>query len=246
MTLYYKFWRETRVRWGISMAVLAWACVVIVLFQKEFRARADEPTTFASYVWEVVYKGTIRDLFIVLTIGLGLGGLLQERKHGTVGFTLALPASRARLVAVRAIVGFAELAGLALVPALTIPLLSPLVSETYPLAQALQFGVLWVGGGVLVFAVAILLSALLAGEYSAWIISFVWLTLYSLLVNIPALKGFPSLDIFKIMNGRDMTYFQFADHILIGPLPWVTLLVLGLISAGLVIATSQVVERQDF
>ena len=244
--LYYKSWCETRVRWGISVAVLAWACALIVLFQREFRARGDEPTTFASYIWSVVYKGSIRDLFLVLTIGLGLGGLLQERKQGTAGFTLALPASRLRLVTARAAVGLVELALLALVPVLTIPLLSPIVGETYQLAQALQFAVLWFSGALVVYAAAVLLSAVLAGEYSAWIVSFVWLTLYSLVVNTPALRGFPRLDIFKIMNGRDMPYFQFADYKLIGPLPWITLLSLGLIGAGFVMAASRVAGRQDY
>lgn len=246
MMLYYKFWRETRVRWAISAAVLTWACAIIVLFQRQFRARADESTTFASYIWGAVYKGSVRDLFVILSIGLGLGGLLQERKHGTAGFTLALPVSRLRLIIVRAMVGLAELAGLAAVPAVTIPLLSAFVGENYPATDAIRFGVLWFGGALVVFAVAVLLSSVLTGEYSAWILSFVCLTLYSLVVNTPPLQKFPQFDVFKIMNGRDMPYFRFSDYHLVGPLPWADLLVLASIGSVLVIAASRFIERRDY
>lgn len=246
MKLWYKVWRETQMRWAISSGVLIWACTVVVLFQKAFRSRAAEPTSYTGYIWSVIYKGAIRDLFVVLAMGLGLGGLLQERSQGTAGFTLALPVSRSRLVATRGVVGFIELIILAFLPALLVPALSSVSGESFPFVQSLRFAVLWIGGGAAVYGAALFLSALLAGEYSAWIACLVVVTVYSAIVNLPPLARFPLLDFFKIMTGREMPYFRTADHLLTGPLPWLPLLCLGFITVGFVIAASCITERQDF
>src|SRR5690349_956465 len=119
--LWHKAWRETRVRWGISATVLCWACLVIILFHSQFRSGSEGASDFTAYLWNVVYKGSIRDMFVILTLGLALGGLLQERKQGAAAFTLALPVSRSRVVRVRAAVGFLETVALALIPAFLLP-----------------------------------------------------------------------------------------------------------------------------
>src|SRR5258708_33137852 len=103
--LWYKTWRETRTRLLISAMALAWVCCAIILTQHGNRAHADPPISYDAYIWKAVYKGYVRDFFIILVIVLGGGGLLQERAHGTAGFTLALPVSRSRLMGVRAAVG---------------------------------------------------------------------------------------------------------------------------------------------
>src|SRR5689334_17162028 len=89
------------------------------------------------------YKGYLRDIFVVVVLLLGMGGLGRERAYGTSGFTLTLPVSRWRLTATRATVGLAESTVIAFLPAILLPLLSPLVNETYPWSQAFHFAVLW-------------------------------------------------------------------------------------------------------
>jgi hypothetical protein len=59
-------------------------------------------------------------LFQLMVIFLELGGLFRERAHHTAVFTPALPVSRVQLVAAHAAVGLAEMAVLALLPALLI------------------------------------------------------------------------------------------------------------------------------
>lgn len=59
--------------------------------------------------------------FALLVIFLGLGGPHRERLQDSAGFTLALPVSRFRVVEIRVVMGMAELAVLALTPAILIP-----------------------------------------------------------------------------------------------------------------------------
>jgi ABC-2 type transport system permease protein len=244
--LWYKTWRETRARFLISGATLAWVCFVIIFIEKGNRAHDLPPLSYTAYVWKAVYKGYVRDFFIILVIVLGGGGLLQERAHGTAGFTLALPVSRSRLMSVRAMVGLCEVAFLALVPAFVITALSPWMGEYYQLNQALQFSMLWAVGGSLIFGAAVLLSTVLAGEYSGWIVSFLCIMFYSAAVNITALQQFPSLDVFKIMSGAEMPYFSSVDYSIKGPLPRLPLSIILAIAIGFIGFASRFTKRRDY
>jgi ABC-2 type transport system permease protein len=246
--LIYKAWRESRTRFLLSGAALALGCAIVVLFHQQLRAEPDVPMTYTTYIWSAVYKAnSLRDLYIMLVLVLGLGGLLQERGRGTVGFSLALPVSRTRLVVVRAAMGLAELTVLALVPAVLIPVGSRMAGEVYPLAQPLQFGVLWTACGAVLFGIAFLLSTLLSGEYSAWVVSFVVVLVYSAIVHlVPLLDRAAALDLFDIMSGTEMPYFREAEAVWVGPLPWVPLAMIVAITAGLLVAAAHVTARQDF
>src|ERR1700686_4238542 len=92
--------------------------------------------------------------------------LSQQIRHA-IGFTLALPVSRARLVTIRALVGLLEVVSLALLPALILVCVSPFVHESYPLGEALRFSALWSGAGIAIFAMAFVLSTVVGGEIAA-------------------------------------------------------------------------------
>ena len=81
---------------------------------------ADRNATYSQYLWSVIYKGYLRDIFVVLVQLLGMGGLGRERAYGTSGFTVTLPVSRWRLVTTRAAIGIAESTVIAFLPA-TLP-----------------------------------------------------------------------------------------------------------------------------
>lgn len=244
--LWYKTWRETRTRLMICVAALAWVCAAIVLTQNGNRAHAEPPLTYTAYIWKAVYKGYVRDFFTIIVIVLGGGGLLQERAHGTAGFTLALPVSRIRLTVVRAAVGLVEVALLALTPAIVVCGFSPLMGEHYPFGQALQFSLMWTAGGAIVFGAAVLLSSVVASEYSAWIACFLCMMLYSATVNVTALQQFPRLNFFKIMSGADMPYFSSASHLLTGPLPWAALLVMTAVAMGFIAMAGGLTQKRDY
>jgi hypothetical protein len=240
MMLWYKMWRETRIRFAIGAAALLWMCGAVVALQRQVRDHADGPMTYSHYIWSAVYKANVQDLFILMVIVLGLGGILQEREQGTAGFTLSLPVGRWRLVATRAATGLVQAGILALLPALLIPLLSPLVGESFPLSRALQFSALWTGGGMLVFALAFFFSVVSTGAYSPAIATLAALLGYSAFVDLPWFKRYPALDLFEVMHGTLLSTSQAEAS-----LPWLSLGLYALMAFSLIFAAGAIVARSD-
>lgn len=246
--LWYKMWRESGTRFVISAAALLWLCGIVVLLQRQVRTHAGEPLSYAQYIWNAVYKANALDLYILLVIVLGLGGVLQERAQGTAGFTLSLPVSRWRLTAVRAAIGLTQVAMLALLPALLVPLLSPFVGEAYPFAHALQFSLLWTGCGIVVYALAFFFSIILPGGYSPAIASVAALSIYSVLADLPLLARYPALDLIDTMHGMQLSTFHGEGSLaaLVTQLPWMALGLYALVTLGLVGMAGAIMARRDF
>lgn len=246
--LWYKMWRESWIRFAISAAALLWMCGAVVLLQQQVRSHADEPLSYAHYIWSAVYKANVLDLYILLVIVLGLGGMLQERAQGTAGFTLALPVSRWRLIAVRAVMGWAQVALLALLPALLIPLLSPFVGEAYPFVLALQFSVLWAGSGMVIFALTFFFSSVLSGAYSPAIASVAGLIACSVLAELPLLQGHPALDFLGTMHGAQLSTVHGETSLtaFASPLPWLSLGLYALVALCLIGVAGGITARRDF
>ena len=246
--LWYKMWRESWIRFAISAVALLWMCAVVVLLQQRVRAHADEPLGYANYIWHAVYKANVLDLYILLVIVLGLGGLLQERAQGTAGFTLSLPVSRWRLIAFRSVMGMTQVAVMALLPALLVPLLSPFVGETYPFARALQFSVLWAGCGMVIFALTFFFSAVLSGAYSPAIASVAGLIACSVLAELPLLEGHPTFDLLGTMHGAQLStiHGEISLAAFAAPLPWPSLGLYALVALCLVGVAGGITARRDF
>jgi hypothetical protein len=241
-------WRESWIRFAVSSVALLWMCGAVVLLQRQVRAHADEPLSYAHYIWSAVYKANVLDLFILLVIVLGLGGVLQESAQGTAGFTLSLPVSRWRLIAVRAAMGWAQVAILALLPALLISMLSPFVGEVFPLARALQFSVLWAGCGMVIFAMSFFFSVVLPGSYSPAIASVAGLLAYSALADLPLLERYPPLDLLKTMHGEQLSNIQGKASLasFAVPLPWLSLSLYALVALCIVWAAGSTMAHRDF
>ncbi|HYZ86388.1 MAG TPA: ABC transporter permease subunit [Bryobacteraceae bacterium] len=231
--LYYKAWLESRTRFLIGLGVIAALCLGLVLFHELFRSRM--PTTggmisYPDYIYLRVYGGFVRGIFLFVALVLGLGGLNSERARNTLTFTLALPVRRGYLLATRAITGLAEVALVALLPALLIPGLSAGIGQSYLWSQSFSFFVLWVAIGWAVFAAAFLASCLLENDYSALTTAIIAFYFYPLVVaRTPFLRPYP-LHIHYIMNGTGMPYFDARSHLFIGPMPWTILSCVTLVS----------------
>src|ERR1700744_2460684 len=137
--LAYKSWREMRMVVLAGVAAMAIACAFIVYEQQTMRDHADHPMTYIAYLWKAVYDSFGRDLYLILCIILGSGGLLQEKAHGTIGFTLALPLSRRRILFTRALIGYLGVLAIAATPVVLLPLGSRYMGQYYPVLQALGF-----------------------------------------------------------------------------------------------------------
>ncbi len=243
--LCYKAWRESETRFLLSALTIAGLCVGFVLFHREGAGISDRPLTYVEYIWRIVYKGYLRELFVLLTLLLGVGGLLRERDYGTAGLTLTLPVSRIRMVLTRAAVGIVEVAALSFLPALVIPVLSPYMGQSYPWSQALQFGLLWTAGGAFIFTIGFLASIAFAGEYTAPVVAFLTLLSYSMIADLPFAERY-SLDIHDIMSGTGMPYFQSNASLLVGPFPWTALVIIFLVVFSLVSLAGRITLQQDF
>jgi ABC-type transport system involved in multi-copper enzyme maturation permease subunit len=244
--LWHKAWRESQARFLLSAVAISGLCIGFVVFHQEGAAGiSDQPLTYVEYIWGTVYKGFVRELFVVFSLLLGIGGLLRERDRGTVGFTLALPVSRLRLVSIRAAVGLSEIAGLSLLPWLILPSLSSLVGQSYPWSQASQFALLWASAGTFFFVIGFLASTVFYGEFTSLVAAFLGLVLYSVIADLPFLEQY-SLDIHDIMSGHGMPYFQLHGALLVGPLPWMVLAVIVLTTLGLVGLACRITEHRDF
>lgn len=228
--LAYKAWRESQARFIISAAALAWFCSLFVLVRSGVREAVEKP--YADFVVNNIYTGGLRNLFVVLVLVLGLGGLLQEAARGTAAFTLSLPVRRMRLVAARAAVGLAEVAGLAAMPTLAVWALSPVVHESYSVGEALRYSAQWAACGAVLFAATFLLSVLLSGPYAALATSIASLFGYALLFNTQAARQFPSLNVFHIMSASHATMLTLCA---------------ALLAAVVIVAgAAYITEQQDF
>lgn len=244
--LWYKSLREIRTVTLVGIAGMAVACALIVLYQQTMRAHADAPMTFVAYIWKSVYNSIGRDIFIILSIILGSGSLLQERAHATVGFTLALPVSRSSIVFTRGIIGYLGVLAIAAVPIVVVPVVSHYVGQQYPVAQNIGFFFLWAGCGAVFYGFTYLLAHRLEGEYLSVLIAIPSLMFYSVLLNLPWLSRLRMLNIFDILNGEDMPFFNQGQHLLIGPLPWAALAAMLVVSAALVTLAARRIQPLDF
>ncbi|MEP6535750.1 MAG: hypothetical protein ABJF23_10565 [Bryobacteraceae bacterium] len=233
-------------RFLLSASILSWVCAVIILTNHGARGQANPPIPYVEYVWQAVYKGYAQDFFSILVIVLAGGSLLQERSHGTVGFTLALPVSRTRLMATRAVVGLSQVTVLAFLPACVLIGLSPVLGVFYPPMQALQFAVLWSAGGTIIFAGALLLGTVVESEYSSWIASFLCMMLYSAAVNITVLQRYPNLNFFKMMSGAQMPYLDAVTFTIHGPLPWAIITTVLVTAVFLMALANRLTQLRDY
>lgn len=243
---WYKCWCEVRARVCLSVFALGLGCLGIVLYQQGMRDHADVPLTYVAYIWKAVYNSFGRDLFVIMSIAMAGGGLLQEKTHGTLGFTLGLPISRGKAIFSRALVGYFGVVAMAFVPAFVVPLASPLVGQHYPPSQALEFALLWACSGSFIYALTSLLSYFMEGEYSAMLVAIPTLMIYGAALQLPRLSRVPSLDIFHLMNGEDMPFFNEMEHLITGPLPWTALILTLFLSASFVYASGRRMRKRDF
>jgi ABC-2 type transport system permease protein len=241
----YKAWRESRTRFLLSALILAGFCFTFVWYAHTIRASLEYATSYNAYIWKTIYKGDLREVYVVLVLFLGAGGLLRESDGGTSGLTLSYPVLRARHLLDRAVVGIVEVLALTAIPALIVPVISRWRSESYAWSQAWKFALLWAFCGAVTFAISFLASAIFRGEYTAPLVSLVVLIVYSMIADIPAIERRVS-DLHDVMNGDGMAYIDTSAAVFTGPIPWTTMLTLALVTVAILGLSLLVTLRRDF
>ena len=254
--LWYKAWLETRWRFLIGLVllifsafgtVLAYPRVVELLSSmpavqvggtigEQIREGLALARDYRGYIWAQFFRQNLIQTWTLFAVLLGSGSAIAQMSGGGTLFTLSLPASRADLVRVRVATGFAELAALALLPSLAVPMLSLAVGEHYGVAAALVHAACLFAAGTAFFSLAFLLSTLFSDLWRPLLlacgIAFCWSIVGQL---VPAVGRY---SIFRVMSAE--SYFRGAG------VPWVGLAASVAVSIAMLVMATKNIERQDF
>jgi ABC-2 type transport system permease protein len=260
--LWSKAWLETRFRFcmgaGLVAAVTAFFVFVHPFVTRQWRAdRVLHPewaepewlgralVDYPFFLWHFLFADLLQSTWILCAVLLGLGGVAREAAQGSAGFTLSLPVTRRRLLAVRTAVGGAEVLALGLVPAILVPALSAAAGRAYPPGQALAHSLLMAVGGLVFFALSVLLSTLLRDEHTPLLVG----------VSVAAVLYFvvqPYAD--GRTAGPAWVRWVNVPRLMAGPpeltslsdVPWLALAVSAAIAAALLAASFRINDARDF
>jgi ABC-2 type transport system permease protein len=254
--LWYKAWLETRWRFVIGAVLLVPSIGFSVLMYPEMlRLLATAPTldvpgelgrriaegaelarTYRGYVWAQLFRTNLPELWTLLAVILGTGGLLSQASGGGALFTLSLPVSRERLTAVRAGTVLAELLVLSLVPAVVLPLLSPAVGESFPVGDALVHSLCLFVSGTVFLSLAFLLSTVFGDIWRPLLLACCIGLAVALFEQVAG--DLSRHSVFRVMSAE--LYFR------TGAVPWLGLIISAAASAAMFVAASRNLARQDF
>ena len=237
--LWYKTWLETRARFLISLLGIVALCSLMVYNGNKY----TWPYTTVDYYYGVLQSGhALLCIMWVLAVTLLLmGGLVRERAAGTAPFTLALPVSRGRLMAVRVSMGLLQAIALAMVPWCAMFLIGGLTGKAHSIPQAVFHLALLAGGGMVFFGTALLISSLVEGEYTAPVVSLGLVLATAVVLSDGGLRAYSPWEF--IVGSQ---YLERSSKLLIGPIPWMRIGISILVGALFAALSLKLVQRRDF
>jgi ABC-type transport system involved in multi-copper enzyme maturation permease subunit len=237
--LWYKGWLETRSRFLISLFGMVALCSVFVL-HGDRDAIYEVGTDYYNFVLFSGHQILVMMWALAVTL-IMMGGLLREKATGSCAFTLALPVSRTRLIMVRICMGLAQAVVLAIVPWSAMFTVGSIFGKTHSVSQAGFYLVLLLGGGLVFFAMAVLISSLISGEYTAPVVSFGAIIVTAVALSSAALRPY---DPWAFMTGEE--YLNRQTNVLLLPIPWVQATIYVFL-AGLLLALSvRIIRQREF
>ncbi len=252
--LWYKAWLETRWRFVVALLIGATLSLMTVLVYPALRSlqvdisTVPEPfrelareglalsTTYKGYIWSQWFGKNFLQVWIFFAVLIGVGGVVTESSRGSALWTLSLPVSRARLLGVRAAVGALELLVLAVAPSLLIPLLSPVVGESYGLTTALAFSLMAFAAGLAFYCLSLLLSTIFTEQLKPVIVGLA--VAFGLSLASLFSKWLADRSIFTVMSGEQ--YFKQ------GVPAWMGLAVYLAASVVMFLVSLRILARRDF
>jgi ABC-2 type transport system permease protein len=238
--LWYKAWLETRSRFLTCLATLTIFCAVFV-GHAQGMIHPKYPEWKADYNRLLfVAQQFIVIMWILAVVLLGMGGIVREKAIGTSSLTLSLPVSRARLLGIRVALGVVEAITLAVVPWSAIFLVSSLARMPILISQIGFYVLLLIGGGLTYFAMAVLVSSLVEGEYTAPAVAF-GLVLLSAIIFDAWLRPY---NLWRLVTGD--FYIDRHTYLLSWPFPWRGTLGSVAAAASMLFASVKVIQRREF
>jgi ABC-type transport system involved in multi-copper enzyme maturation permease subunit len=246
--LWYKAWLETRSRFLTSLTTLTIFCAVFVhhalsvtsgnsgfsqgLLRSEWKADFYR-LLFVSQQYVVI-------IWVLAVVLLGMGGIVREKVTGTSSLTLSLPVSRAQLLGVRVSVGILEAIVLGIVPWSAIFVVSSLARMPIVVSQVEFYVMLLVGGGLAYFAMAVLISSLVEGEYTAPAVAF-GVVLLTAIIFDAWLRPF---NLWRLVTGD--YYVDRRTFLLSGHFPWRGTLASVSAAVLMLLASLRVIQKREF
>jgi len=235
--LWYKAWLETRSRFLTSLGTLTLFSAIFVhhaqgLIRPEWKSDFNR-LLFVNQQFLVI-------MWVLAVVLLGMGGLIREKAVGTSSLTLALPVSRTRLLGVRVGMGVLEAILLAIVPWIAVFFVSSVARKPILISQVASYVLLLVAGGLIYFAMAILVSSSVAGEYTAPALAFGVVLLTAIVFD----AWFRQFNVWRLVTGDfsiDRSTYLLSRH-----LPWLGILASLSVGVLMLLASTIVVYRREF
>ena len=253
--LWYKSWLETRSRFLIGLVLLMGSAIgAVYTYPQVLKLMPMVPTIkadgeigrrimeaaalareYRGYIWSQWYRQNLPQIWTIFAVLLAVGGPFAQGSKGAL-FTLSLPASRHRVVAIRAATGLLELLVITLVPALLVSLLSPAIGQTYSVGEAFAHALCLFIAGAAFYSLAFLLSTVFNDIWRPLLIALGIAMVLALCEQVPI--DIARYGIFHVMSGE--VYFR------TGGLPWVGLIGTATLSAAMLYAAAATTLRRDF
>jgi ABC-2 type transport system permease protein len=235
--LWYKAWLETRSRFLTCLAVLTVFCALFIHHAQGF-LHPEWKAEFYRLLF--IAQEYVVFVWILSVVLLGMGGLVREKASGTSSLTLSLPVGRAHLLGVRIALGILEAITLGVVPWVAILLVSSAGGMPILLRQVGFYVLLLVGGGLVYFAMAVLVSSLVEGEYTAPAVAFGLVFLATILFDA-WLRRF---NIWRLVTGD--FYLDRKTYLLSGQFPWLGVLASLSVAGLMLLASVKVIQKREF
>jgi energy-coupling factor transporter ATP-binding protein EcfA2 len=148
--------------------------------------------------------------------------------------------SRARLLGVRVGMGILEAIVLGVLPWIAVFFVSSMANKPILVGQVASYVLLLVGGGLVYFAMAILVSSSVAGEYTAPALAF-GVVLLSAIIFDAWLRPF---NVWRLATGDfsiDRSTYLLSEH-----LPWFGILASLSVGVLFLVVSAIVVQRREF
>ena len=235
--LWYKGWFETRFKLAFSLGFM---CLLLIFVHSQVSQKVQSNGLTRATLAAVLSPSPI--LLIVACAWLAGAGVVTQSAfrsvkglHGSTLFTLSLPVSRLRLLAVRAGIGWLELAGVAafLCTGFWLVVL-PIRATISPHELVQYFGTLLACISAFYF-LSVLLSTFLEDQWRIWS-TMMALFVVNWLSNSHRLPAFA--DLFFAMGK--------GSPLIIHGLPWQPMAFSLSLSASLLIAALAVVQRREY
>lgn len=247
-----KAWRDTRWRFLTGLILLlVLACSTVVEYRavqqlgprthisfdisttigRSLQDAFETQREYRGFVWWQWFRQNLQQLWTIFAILIGAGGLLARFTGDGALFALTLPASRRAILGGRLAVGLAELAVLALVPSLLIPLMSPAIGQYYSVLDVLVHGICLTVAGSIWFCLTVLLSTMFRDLWRPMLVA-------GSVALVTALVEYSSgIGPFHVMDAA--SYFRS------GQLPWMALVATALLASALAYAADRTYQGQD-